>query len=322
MNTAVLRRAVVPALLLFQTTAWAQDLETPWRNYLSVDARLEVAVATEQQWREQQHQLQEEIRKLQASQSWYNGWIVEIVLARNSARQVELADSLRQIHNRIADLKTRRDHAFLALREVYQRILLEAESEDRLSLSQKEQALTIGRRLLSQGGATFDLPDYSSILNSPYENEAVKRLVLADLQSVLQAKLVLIDSLLTEKETELALLARLNEFHRDLSYQLQSNLDLEPGSPQEPTSPREVFVYGWGEDDASTAIGNEKSERANEAGGSRTDLATPLSRSPAVSGETNIPLNGDPIGEVIKRLKTKRQQYQDLLRQIETELPH
>jgi len=320
-NAAVVRRAVVLALLLFQTTAWAQDLEMPWRNYLSIDAQLEAVVAAEQEWLEQQYKLNEEIRKLQESQSWYNGWIVEIVLARKSARQVELADSLRQIRNKIADLKAQRGDAFQVLMEVYQRILFESESEHQLSLSQKEQAITIGRRLMSQNDATFDLPDYSSILNSPYENEAVKRLVLEDLQSVLQAKLVLIDSLLIEKETELALLGRLNEFHRDLSYQMQSNIDLEPGDAR--GSPESGTLAGDDlEEFASGTWVTDEDARAYKVEGSDRSLATPLSQSPVVSGETDIQLNVGPIDEVIGRLKRKRQQYKDLLRQIDTELPH
>lgn len=295
----------------------------PWRNYLSVDTQLEAAVAAEQGWLEQQHELYEEIRKLQGSQSWYNDWIVKIILARKSARQVELADSLQQIRNKIAALKAQRDDAFQVLREVYQRILFKSESENRLSLSQKEQAITIGRRLMSQNDATFNLPDYSSILNSPYEDAAVKRLVLKDLQSVLQVKLVLIDSLLTEKETELALLSRLNEFHRDLSYQMQSNLDLEPGSSREATSPTSA-TFGGEEyyDDASWRVLDDKEGIVSELKGSDRSMATPLDQTRGVSGETDIQLNVDPIDEVINRLKNKRQQYQDLLRQIDSELPH
>lgn len=325
-----MKPAFVFTLLLIQSTLWAQDLETPWRDFLSVDARLMAANELERGWLEQQHKLSEEIRGLQQSQSWYNGWIIELLLARKSALQVGLADSLQQIRKKIAALEVQQNKAFLALREVYQRILFESESEDRLSLSQKEQAITIGRRLMSQNDATFNLPDYSSILNNPYDNEAVKRLVLNDLQSVLQAKLVLIDSLLTEKETELVLLSRLNEFHRDLSYQMQSNLDLEPedaqGSPESGTFGGEEYSTFGGEEynnDASwiTMLDDEEG-RASELKGSDRSMATPLDQTRGVSGETDIQLNVDPIDEVIGRLKTKRQQYQDLLRQIETELPH
>lgn len=317
-----MKPAFVFTLLLIQSTLWAQDLETPWRDFLSVDARLVAANELERGWLEQQHKLSEEIRNLQQSQSWYNGWIIELLLARKSALQVGLADSLQQIRKNIAALEVQQNGAFLALRKVYQQNLLEAEPENRLSRSQKEQVLAIGRQLLNQGDVTLELPDYTSILDSPYDNEAVKRLVLKDLQSVLQAKLVLIDSLLTGKETELALLSRLNEFHRDLSYQMQSNLDLEPGSPQGATSPA---TFGGEEyyDDASWGVMFDDNEgRASELKGSDRSMATPLDQTRGVSGQTDIQLNVDPIDEVINRLKNKRQQYQDLLRQIGTELPH
>ncbi len=322
-RSAVTKQAIVLALFLFQTTMWAQDLETPWRNYLSIDARLEAAVESEREWVERQHKLREEIRTLQESQSWYNGWIIELLIARKSSLQVELADSLQQIRKKIADSRAQRDAAFLAFKEVYQRILLESESENRLSSSQKVEAITIGRQLISQSRATFDLPDYASIMNSPYENEAIKHLVMEDLQAVLRAKLVLIDSLLTEKETELVLLSRLNEFHRDLSYQMKSNLDPATAGSKEALSSVMLGSDTYSEDFADGASStNKRSMAAAGEVGSELGLTTPISQSPVVSGETNISLNMKPTDEVINRLKNKRQQYQDLLRQIETELPH
>ena len=317
-----MKPAFVFTLLLIQSILWAQDLETPWRDFLSVDARLVAANELERGWLEQQHKLSEEIRSLQQSQSWYNGWIIELLLARKSALQVGLADSLQQIRKKIAALEVQQNEAFLALRKVYQQILLESEPENRLSRSQKEQVLAIGRQLLNQSNISLELPDYTSILNSPYEDEAVKRLVLKDLQSVLQAKLVLIDSLLTEKETELVLLSHLNEFHRDLSYQMQSNLDLEPGDAQ--GSPEPATFFGgeeYYEDASMRAMFDDNEGVASELKGSDRSMATPLDQTRGVSGETDIQLNVDPIDEAINRLKNKRQQYQDLLRQIETELP-
>lgn len=318
---AIMKTAFVFTLFLIQSTLWGQILEAPWRDFLSVDSRLTAANELEREWLEQQHELSEEIRKLQQNQSWYNGWIVELRIARKSTLQVELADSLQQIRKRIADLEAQQNEAFLALREVYQQILLESESEDRLSRSQKEQVLAIGRQLLSQSNVTLELPDYTSILNSPYENEAIKHLVLEDLQAVLQRKLVLIDSLLTEKEAELTLLDRLNEFHRDLSYQMKS--DLDPATPstagiQETPSqdePEPVFFEGVEAEGVSYMGG-----RSSKASVGDNPTAT-INQSPVVSGETNISLNVEPTNEVINQLKNKRRQYQDLLKQIETQLP-
>ncbi|MFC1543118.1 hypothetical protein ACFL4K_01105 [Candidatus Neomarinimicrobiota bacterium] len=316
-NTAVVSRVVVLALLLFQTTTRAQDLEMPWGNYISIDAELERVVAAEQEWLAQQHKLNEEIRELQGNRSWYNGWIVEVVSARKSARQVVLADSLQQIRDKVTDLTARRDDAFLALREAYQRILLESGSESQLSIPQKEQAITIGHRLISQNDDMFNLPDYSSIISSPYEDDVVKRLVLEDLQSVLQAKLVLIDSFLTEKETEAALLVRLNEFHRDLGYQMQADLDLGSGGSGEEESATTLKGYFF--TDNRELFGGEDLE-SWDASGTDPNLSTPLDQSRNGSGGVDIQMDATPIDEAIKLLTSKRQQYQDLIRQIETDL--
>ena len=317
---AIMKPAFVFTLLLIQSTLWAQDLETPWRDFISVDARLVAANELERGWLGQQHKLSEEIRNLQQSQSWYNGWIIELLLARKSALQVELADSLQQIRKKIAASEVQRNEAFLALRKVYQQILFAAEPENSLSRSQQEQVLAIGRQLLSQGDVTLELPDYTSILDSPYENDAIKRLVLKDLQSVLLAKLVLIDSLLTAKVAELALLNRLNEFHRDLSYQMKSNLDpATAGNTYEMAAGfNEPVRDSYGDD----FISAEGSKGVNWSDESMPDLAPPTVQNPIVSRETSIQLSLNPIDETINRLRNKRQQYQDLLRQIDTELPH
>jgi len=318
-NPTAIRPAIAFLLVVVPGIVWAQDLEVQWGNYLAVEAQVDAAGELERSWVEQHENLRDEIHRLQAGQAWYNGWIIELLIARKSSHQVELADSLRQVRNTIADLTAQRAAAFSAFKKAYRQILFASEPQSKLTLSQKEQAFAIGRRLMNQGDATLDLPDYAPILDSPYEDEAVKRLVLEDLHSVLQAKLGLIDSLLTEKETEQALLNRLNEFHRDLSYQMQSNLDIgssrdatEAGAPGEVTS-GDIFV---------AFLGGEKSERAWGAEETQPDLATPITQSPAASGATNIQLSLDPVDDAINRLKHKRQQYQDLLQQIETEFPH
>ena len=116
-------RAINPAaavtailtLLLLQSSLHAQNLETYWVSYLYVNTELEGVITKEQQWLSQQRELNEEMRRLQEDQSWYNGWIVEIMLARKNARQVAFADSLRLIREQIAGLEARRSEAFREL---------------------------------------------------------------------------------------------------------------------------------------------------------------------------------------------------------------
>ena len=70
------RPAMVLLLLLMPSLAWTQDLEAQWRNYLTVEARVAAASAAESRWIEQHDKLGVEVRELQASRTWYNGWII------------------------------------------------------------------------------------------------------------------------------------------------------------------------------------------------------------------------------------------------------
>ncbi|MCH7575714.1 MAG: hypothetical protein IIA59_11390 [Candidatus Marinimicrobia bacterium] len=313
---AAVRPAMLILLLLVPGRVWMQDLEAQWRNYLTVEAQVEAASAAESGWIEQQEKLGVEVRELQASRAFYNGWIIELLIARKSSLQVELADSLRQVQDTIARLKAQRADTFTALKKAYQQILLDADSQQRLTVPEKEQAITIGRRLMNRSNDVFDLPDYTSIIDSPYEHAALKRLVLADLQSVVQAKLVLIDSLLAEKETEVALLNRLNEFHRDLDYQLKSNLDL--------AGDRSLGVASLNAPDvAGLSAGTEfaVADRAVDiADKSLSNQPIPFDQYPVLPAEAGAQLGIDPFDGAIHRLEDKRRQYQLLLQRLQTEL--
>ena len=310
-----------PALLfvlLIPGIVWAQDLEAHWQNYLTIEAEVDLASESEGRWVERREELRIEIRELQNRQAWHNGWIIELLIARKSSLQVELADSLIRVRNNISRLKAQQAEAFSALKRNYQQILLASEARIRLSRSQKEQAITIGGRLLGTGAAAIDLPDYTSILDSQYESGALKRLVFEDLQSVIQTKLVLIDALLAEKQTEIALLNRLNEFHRDLGYQRKSDLDLQGSGSSAATARGVQDLSSNVPDEAPTLVG----KAFGYTGGDDLNRPSSVSQNPMLSGKTDIPSNLSPIGEAIERLIRKRQQYLDLLQRIEAELPH
>ena len=315
-NSMVFRLALVFLLLLVPGRVWTQDLELRWGNYLAVETRVELARAAEGRWIDQHDRLGVEVRELQASRSWDNGWIIELRIARKSSLQVELADSLRQVQDRIAGLKAQRADTFSALKKVYRQILLEGEPQERFTLSEKEQAITIGRRLMNRGNDLSNLPDYTAIIDSPYEHKALKRLVLTDLQSVVQAKLVLIDSLLAEKETEVALLNRLNDFHRDLGFQLKSNIDLATAGSQEAAgfnAPSKDAVVSGG----TLSGANRSFDRTNE---SQPDQPLAGDQFPILPGDSDAQLGIDPVDDIIKRLEDKRRQYQLLLQRLQAEL--
>jgi hypothetical protein len=312
--------SVISVLFFPQNVARGQELEVLWADYLATESRLEAAMASERLWVEQRHGLLDEIGALQESQAWYNGWIIELAVARRSAQQVALADSLRDVRVSIAEFQDRRDDAFSALRRSYQQKLLESGSRGSLSPTEKEQAITMGQRLIGRDNASLDLPDYAPIANSSYENEDIKHLVLKDLQFVLEAKLGMIDSLVTEKETEAALLARLDEFHRDLGYQMRSNLDLEGGSEgtrATSESPGNEGFFGDGEEGGLTvAVGGEN--RYSDV--TKSAAPTTMNPEPVPTTETDFPLGMYPVDEALHLLKVKRQEYHDLLQHIETEL--
>ncbi|MFQ6674009.1 MAG: hypothetical protein ACE5GH_04395, partial [Fidelibacterota bacterium] len=91
------RGSVCPVLMLLVFllgTGLSQDLRRAWGKYVSVDAQLAVALAKQKGLSEQQKDIQKQMGSLKGKQSWFNGWITEIVLARKSAAIVDLADSL------------------------------------------------------------------------------------------------------------------------------------------------------------------------------------------------------------------------------------
>ncbi|MEE9464208.1 MAG: hypothetical protein V3W14_01370, partial [Candidatus Neomarinimicrobiota bacterium] len=267
-----------------------------------------------------QQELIAEIRALHNDQSWYNGWIIEWQIARRSRLQVQLADSVQLVRGRISALAERRDKTFSNLKQIYRQLLLPTSQGVELTLAEKKQAITIGRQFIGRTGPQAELPDYASILASPFEDPAVRRLVIQDLQSVLQVKLGLIDSLIAERATELALLERLDEFHRDLDYQLLSEIDPEADAElsgnQQATEPDEERGFF----DLSTGAVTEDGKRY---------AVTSPGQTPLVTGEIEIGLDGEPLASSVRpmdatlqQLKSKRQQYQDLLHRIKGEQQH
>ncbi len=295
----------------------AQNLEASWTDYLSANAALEMAQTSQHQGNVRQQELIVEIRTLQGNQSWYNGWIIEWQIARRSRSQVQLADSLQKVQRRLTVLKKRHAVAFSALKQTYRQLLLASSNRDELSPAEKEQAIAIGRQFIGRRDPASDLPDYASMLNGPFEDPAVRRLVLQDLQTVLQVKLGLIDSLIIERETELALLERLDEFHRDLGYQLQSELD--PEADADLAYVEEAF--------ATEADGSGLSAFDREAEYSEKSYAvTSPGQSPLATEEIEVGLTAaalasgaTPIDAALRQLRSKRQQYQDLMHRINSE---
>lgn len=312
--------AVVIIPLIACPVLTAQELEVAWDDYLNADARLETAVSSEQTWLEQQNRLQAEIRDLQKNQAWYNGWIVEYLLSRKSAQQLSLADSLLQARGRIRSLQQRKVLAFQVLKQVYEDMLLSADAQESLSASQKEQAVTLGQWLLTRHESHLDLPDYSTILSGQYENEAIRDMVFNDLQVVLRTKIASIDALLAEKKQEITLLNRLNEFHHDLSIQIESDRDYQ-GTTESDEASWTVSREHIDDDLAGMFVDGEKSTTSSYADIEEQDYLGFVRMNISQGEDKDIPLNSDPLYDELQRLTRISQQYQDLLQRLETQLP-
>ena len=294
-----------------------QDLHTVWEDYVSVDAELSQVFEKEYFLQEQQDELQGEIRILQENQSWYNGWINKMRLARKSAAHLELSDSLHAVRRKLAVLSRRRDDVFRSLKRAYQQILLESGEGKELSVSDKEAAISLGQWIIIHGSYPLDFPDYSSILASNFEDEEIRQLLLIDLQSVLETKLILIDSLLTERRSERELVNRLNEFHRDLGLQMESDRDLGE-IISEGTSPMQTFDKSSNETIASFGEMYATTPRSDESNLDMSGFKTQITQEDRVDSR----LEFTSIDDDISILKLKYHQYHELLRQIEKELAY
>jgi len=307
-------------MLVIIVSVWsissAQDLVTVWGNYITIDEELTQVKTREQFLKEQQDILHGEIRTLQERKSWYNGWINKMKRVRKSEAHSTISDSLLTIRRELVILSGKRDDAFLALRRVYEYLLLESEISEELSIPDKETVISLGQWILIQRSRPLDFPDYSSILASNFEDEEIKQLVLVDLQSVLETKLFFIDSLLTERYSETELVNRLNEFHRDLSLQMESDRDLGTMESQEFSTIKTYLTN----DEGVFGVGDSPGRIVKEDVQSY-DITALQTQVPSEKGM--ISLSGfDLIEGDIALLELKRQQYQQLLHQIKKELVH
>ena len=315
-GTVRLFRLALAGSLLLAKPGMAQDLENQWNNYLSVEAQVAAASALEGGWIEQRERISAEVKRLQARQSWYNGWIIELRIARNSARHAALADSLWQLQARLVTLEANRNKAFESLRDHYQRLLLVADTSTSFTPSQKAWAISMGRHFLGRSPPVSELPDYSFILGRSFENQALKRVVFEDLQWVIRGKLALIDSLLAQKKTEAALVARLEEFQRDIAFQRRSDLDLSGDRSNETAD-------GGIKAPVDATFGAKRDGLLGVAD-AQTDASDPrpISTDPLSMGATAGEINLYSLDQRRDELMEKRQQYQGYLQQIETELLH
>ena len=300
---------------------WPQDIQNVWTEYIQSESELSETLAKEQLILEQLEILQNEMTILRKNKSWFNGWINELILDRKSDRQVELNDSLKAIQNKEQKLLMERDRKFLTLKTVY-RQLLESGVSDTLSLEDRQRTFSIGRWIVGKGLTPVDLPDYSSILTNPYEDNQIRQLIFEDLLLVIGKKITLIDFIILEWRSEQELMNRLQEFHRDLGLALESDRDIGSGSSVSSKQSYSGPITGESSDGLSNNlivndIWNFYSERSSSEkrplGSSllENQITPEIIRSSSIGSST--------IENNINFLKYKRQHYQTLIVQIEKE---
>ena len=289
----------------------AQGLPAAWEQYLAANDDLERASGQELRWTNELSTLRTEIQALNAQKSWYNGWIIEFGIARKVANEVELANSIETIRTEIVSLRSKQNASFSALINAYSEIVV-ANDTGNISLADQNQTVEFAQLLQNNDRIRWDFPDYTAMVTGPYESDQLKLLVLGDLRMVLGARLAFIDSVVSEKVTELALIERLHEFQADLSYQLESNIEVA----------NEAEIENDVDETASTFGGLAGDRRAEEYLASNYVIEP----APAIELPLLVPSSAgliDPpttIGGQIERLQIIRQQYENTLNKIDSAL--
>ncbi|MFQ6674511.1 MAG: hypothetical protein ACE5GH_06985, partial [Fidelibacterota bacterium] len=200
----------------------------------------------------------------------------------------------------------------LELQKVYQEAATESESENAVSQSDREIVIALARRLVSSPLRSPEFPDYTSFLTREFGDENVRRLVLGDLRSILRGKVVLIDSLLTRRKSEMELFTQLRAFHRDLSLQLESDRDLVPAGNGVMSKSQERSYEDVASTFTPTPDGLESLEPPPRSAIFENQIRP--------GEEVEFRLGSVTIEEDMLRLQSRRRQYQDLLRRIDKEL--
>ncbi|HKJ68072.1 MAG TPA: hypothetical protein VKA68_08965, partial [bacterium] len=217
-------------LLACPLAIFGQEVDSLWQEYIRLESQLQNTIRQESTCLDRQRALLEKQHRLKAKQSWLNGWIVEMRLSGVSKSLVAVADSLEVYRERKTSLTYRRNYVLNEFKHAYRELLSQRRGVVDTTDVQSGRAVVLARSLITMETPGDMLPDYAGILEVLYDSEQTKELVLGDLRSVLEHKLVLIDSLLRERQMDLALLNRLAEFHKDLQVQMESNIDYGSGA--------------------------------------------------------------------------------------------
>jgi len=303
-------------IFLFPLGGSGQEYNHLWEAYLREDTRYQQTRQQIAALENEQAALMAKQDRLRRQQSWLNGWIVEMRLSGISQSLVAIVDSLEALRYRSGRIANRRAAAFHAFKTAYRNQLLQTDAAADTTSMATDRAILLARSLLAGDNHAALLPDYAAIMNELYEDASLRRLVFADLQTVLRAKITLIDSLVQERKMDLALLQRLAEFHQDLRLQEESNTDVEHPASQG-TAPRSTADMYAESATSNYSFREPAPEKLAQSGGI---AGSPEDPSPA-EGTAGLSGTGRIIRD-IRQLQDIRASYLQLLRTIREELAH
>ncbi len=301
----------------------AQGLPEAWSNYFVANDDLERANSQELVWINELAAVRLQIQALKNQRLWYNGWIIDIGIAGKIADEFDLANDIDAIRANIVALEAAYKTNFNTLKSAYgERMAIDG---NKISLAEKDQTIQFAQLLQSNGRIRWDFPDYSAMVAEPYESAQLKELVLNDLYTVVKTRLAFIDSVMAEKIAERALIERLEEFQADLSYQLESNIEVTDETEREPAADDIDFPAGLSPSrpgaDNTFSEGNQSGQ--NEVNTESIDAAAPsaeIDLPKSIMADANSANPPSTIIGQISKLQGIRRQYEDTLKKIDSAL--
>ena len=292
-----------------------QDLNSIWQTYMATNANIVNLEAKRDTYSREQLEIKSDVDELQNSSDWYNAWINKYLLSVHSKRQLVILDSLRVYDLELERLRTLQESEIKDLKFAYENVLQDYEKRGVIPAGQglqNMQQYPLGRRVISHSPILF--PDYTDLLNLKLNNPERRKMILTDVQNLLQIKIIELDSIRVVREEEEELALRLASFHEDLGLQMEADQD----ATQRDARGNSEKLMGWTSQDAAN-------EFADNRGG--LDLPSDLSQEAIDLININTPRGevremslDQRSGKDLKYLEKKLTEYKIQLESINQEL--
>ncbi len=319
MRKAVFFRGLLLILCsIMYTPVMAQPLDSLWNGFLQLETELSHTQNRRSLYLNEQSQLIQKQAKLQQKQNWLNGWLVELRLSKVNKALVNVADTLDVIARKIDTYQEDYETYLQKFKEAYQK---EFNTYNLTSLDSHRVNLLVNT-IINDDVPESELPDYHHLVQSLENDAAIKQLVYNDLRLLLQEKITFIDSIIAEKQQDLILLQRLDQFHEDIVLQIEANTDIALSNQPLAETFQEGESRYASRDRALTEFGasgdglNSENEDLSVSDQPQDDILS------GTSGMNNPGEPGDihPVVSDIQRLNTKREQYQNILQKLREEV--